>query len=202
MKNICLNYSMNNIKKYYPNYSQTELDEIRYGLEGIYLSITKLIVITTISIIFNLFNEMLIMLVTFNILRTTGFGIHAKKSIDCWISSTIMFIGFPYISKLLIIPFPIHIIISFILFILLLLYAPADTYKRPIIKKKKRIMYKTITCFNTLILLIISFLTESSITNLILFGIFAEVLLVNPLTYKIFKLPYNNYKNYGLNSNV
>lgn len=202
MKNICLNYSINSIKKYYPNYSETQLEEIRYGLEGIYLSITKLVVISIVSIILNLFNEMLIMLICFNVLRMTGFGIHAKKSIDCWISSTIMFIGFPYISKLLIIPLPIHVVMSFVLFILILLYAPADTYKRPLIKKKKRIIYKIITSINTVILITISFFTNNTITNLILFGILTEVILVNPLTYKIFKLPYKNYKTYGLNSNV
>lgn len=202
MKNICLNFSMNSIKKYYPNYSETQLEEIRYGLEGIYLSITKLVFISTLSIILNLFSEMLIMLIAFNILRMSGFGIHAKKSIDCWISSTIMFIFFPYISKLLIIPLPIHIIVSVVLLILIILYAPADTYKRPLIKKKKRIIYKIITSINTVILITISFFTNSVITNLILFGILTEVILVNPLTYKLFNLPYKNYKTYGLNSNV
>ena len=202
MKNICLNFSMNSIKKYYPDYSETQLEEIRYGLEGIYLSITKLVVISIVSIILHLFNEMLIMLICFNVLRMTGFGIHAKKSIDCWISSTIMFIGLPYISKLLIIPLPIHVVMSFVLFILILLYAPADTHKRPLIKKKKRIIYKIITSINTIILLIISFFTNSVITNLILFGILTEVILVNPLTYKLFNLPYKNYKTYDLNSNV
>lgn len=202
MKNICLNFSMNSIKKYYPDYSETQLEEIRYGLEGIYLSITKLVVISIVSIILHLFNEMLIMLIAFNILRMSGFGIHAKKSIDCWISSTIMFIGLPYISKLLIIPLPIHIIVSVVLLILIILYAPADTYKRPLIKKKKRIIYKIITSINAIILLIISFFTNSVITNLILFGILTEVILVNPLTYKLFNLPYKNYKTYGLNSNV
>lgn len=202
MKNVCLNYSMNSIKKYYPNYSDTQLAEIRYGLEGIYLSITKLIVISILSIILNLFNEMIVMLITFNLLRMTGFGIHAKKSIDCWISSTIIFIVFPYISKLLIIPLPIHIIVSIVLLILIILYAPADTYKRPLIKKKKRIFYKIVTSINTLILITTSFFTNNTITNLILFGILTEVILINPLTYKLFNIPYKNYKNYGLNSNV
>ena len=67
MKNICLNFSMNSIKKYYPDYSDTQLEEIRYGLEGIYLSMTKLIVISILCIILNLFNEMLVMLITFNV---------------------------------------------------------------------------------------------------------------------------------------
>lgn len=202
MKELFLNYSITSIKKYYPNYDDVKLAELKYGLEGFYLSFTKLFVISIISIIFHLFFEMIIMLIVFNILRTTGFGIHAKRSIDCWISSTIMFIVFPLLSKILFIPSWLHITLSIIFVIMIILYAPADTVKRPLINKKKRTIYKIITIINTLILIIISFFTTTTITNLILFGIFTEVLLINPLTYKVCRLPYRNYKNYGLNSNV
>lgn len=202
MKELFLNYSITSIKKYYPNYDDVKLAELKYGLEGFYLSFTKLFVISIISIIFHLFFEMIIMLIVFNILRTTGFGIHAKRSIDCWISSTIMFIVFPWLSKILFVPSWLHIILSIIFVIMIILYAPADTIKRPLINKKKRTIYKIITIINTLILIIISFFTTTTITNLILFGIFTEVLLINPLTYKVCGLPYRNYKNYGLNSNV
>ena len=176
MKQLFLNYSMESIKRNYPNYDDQTLEEIRYGLEGIYLSLTKLVVISILSIILNIFYEMLIMLICFNILRTTGFGLHAKKSIQCWISSTIMFIFLPLISKYFVISKVVHIIFSILLLLLILLYAPADTYKRPLIKKKKRVIYKIITTINTLILIIISFYTKSTITNLILFGILIEVI--------------------------
>ena len=63
-------------------------------------------------------------------------------------------------------------------------------------------LYKIITIMNTLILLTFSFFTSKTITNLIIFGVLTEVLLINPLTYKVCGLPYRNYKNYGLNSNV
>lgn len=202
MKQLFLNYSMINIKRYYPDYNEQKLEEIRYGLEGIYLSLTKLVVISILSIILNIFYEMLILLICFNILRATGFGLHAKKSIQCWISSTIMFIFLPFISKYFVISKTVHIIFSILLLLLILLYAPADTYKRPLIKRKKRIIYKIITTINTLILIIISFYTTSTITNLILFGILIEVILTNPITYKIFHLPYQNYKTYGLNRHV
>ena len=202
MKQLFLNYSIESIKRNYPNYDDQTLEEIRYGLEGIYLSLTKLVVISILSIILNIFYEMLIMLICFNILRTTGFGLHAKKSIQCWISSTIMFIFLPLISKYFVISKVVHIIFSILLLLLILLYAPADTYKRPLIKKKKRVIYKIITTINTLILIIISFYTKSTITNLILFGILIEVILTNPITYKIFHLPYQNYKTYGLNRHV
>lgn len=202
MKELFLNYSMANIKKYYPHYDDIKLDELRYGLEGVYLSITKLFIISLLSIALNLFFEMIIMLVVFNILRATGFGIHAKRSIDCWISSIIIFLLFPWLSKIVFIPTWAHIMLSIIFLVLIILYAPADTIKHPLINKRKRIKFKIITTINTLILIVISFFTNSIITNLILLGIFTEVILIHPLTYMVFGLPCRNYKNYGLNNNV
>lgn len=202
MKELFLNYSIANIKKYYPEYDDIKIAELKYGLEGYYLSFTKFVVISIISIIFNLFMEMIIMLIAFNLLRFTGFGMHAKKSIYCWISSTIMFICMPWIAKIISIPMWLHIIMSILAIILIAIYSPADTIKRPLINKKKRYVYKVITIINTIILIIISFYVNSVISNLIMFGIFTEVLLINPITYKVCGLPYRNYKNYGLNINV
>lgn len=202
MKKLFLNYSMSNIKKYFPNYDDDKLAEIRYGLEGIYLSFTKLIVISIITILLNLFFEMIIMMIVFNILRATGFGIHAKKSIDCWISSTLIFILFPLLSKWIILPIWLHIVISIIFLIMIAIYAPSDTVKHPLIYKKKRIILKIVTVISTLILIIISFFTNPIISNLILFGILTEIIVIHPITYKICDLPYGNYKKYGLNSNV
>ena len=51
MKNILLDSIINNIKKYY-NYDEVKLKEIRYGLESLYLSLTKIIVVIILSIIF------------------------------------------------------------------------------------------------------------------------------------------------------
>lgn len=202
MKTLFLNSCMKNIRKYFPEYDECKIDEIRYGIEGIYLSITKLIVISLISYLFNLFHEMLIMLIIFNILRMTGFGIHAKRSIDCWISSTLIFIFFPLLSKIIVIPTAVHTILAIIFLILIVKYAPADTVKHPLIKEKKRNIFKIITTINTFILLMISFFTNNVITNLIMFGILTEIILIHPYTYYLFSLPYNNYKNYGLNNNV
>ena len=47
-----------------------------------------------------------------------------------------------------------------------------------------------------------NYIKDNTISNLLLFGILIEVVLINPITYMVFKMPYNNYKTYGLNSNV
>ena len=79
------------VKEIYPDYDEDRLDEIRYGLEATYLSITKLVVILGISLLLGIFKESVILLVLFNFLRLTGFGLHATKSWICWVSSSITF---------------------------------------------------------------------------------------------------------------
>ena len=203
MKKVFLNACINAIKDNNSSIDNEKLDEIRYGLEGLYLTITKATVIFTITLLFGTFKEMLIMLFVFNVLRKTGFGIHAKKSWQCWISSLSIFVILPYIAKIVTIPLVIKKILSIISIILMLLYAPADTVKRPLINKRKRLIWKTLSVINCSILVIILLLTKNNtMSNLLLFGIYTEVIFINPLTYKIFKLPYNNYLNYDLNRNV
>lgn len=197
MKKKFLNYAIKSIHESNPDYDEIKLAELRYGLEGFYLSVTKLIVIFTIAIILGIFKEMLIMLIIFNILRTTGFGLHATKSWICLVSSTSVFIGLPYVATMLIVPTSFKYLLAVASTILIFMYAPADTKKRPLIKKNKRDIYKFITTISCIILNIISLIIDNYVlSNLILFGIWTEVIMILPLTYKIFNLSYNNYKNY------
>jgi accessory gene regulator B len=203
LKKFVLNYCLKIIKQNNSDISEVKLEEIKYGLEGIYLTLTKTIFIFLITYVLGIFKEMIIMLFTFNILRTTGFGIHAKKSWQCWISSTILFIFFPFISKYIYISNAFKIVLGIIAIVVMFLYAPADTVKHPLVNKKKRLIWKIMTVINCIILVLVSIcVKDNAISNLMIFGIYSEVIVIIPLTYKIFDLPYNNYKNYGLNSNV
>ena len=51
------------------DYSELELKKLRYGLEGIYLTLTKTIIILLVSVILNIFIETLICILLFNIIR-------------------------------------------------------------------------------------------------------------------------------------
>ena len=59
MKKYILNKLRKSIKKQYPNYSNDKLDEIMYGLEGVYLTIEKAIIIFAIAIITGMVKELL-----------------------------------------------------------------------------------------------------------------------------------------------
>ena len=127
------------------DFTEQKLYEIKYGLESLYLTLTKIIVIYLISILLKTSKELSLVFLFYGILRLTGFGLHAKNTKECWIISLLILVPFPYLLKVVLIPKYINIILSVIGTILLLIYSPADTKKRPLIHKKKRIMYKIIT---------------------------------------------------------
>ena len=198
LKKKLINSSINNIKKVKPNLTEEDLEVIEYGLEGLYLTLTKLVIIIVLSIILHIFKEVLLTILFYNIIRFSAFGIHAKKSSYCLINSLIFFIGGPYLGIYLNINLITKIIISLICLICIILYAPADTVKRPLINKKKRLRFKIISIISSTILTILIIIySKNSISNFMLIGFIEATLMVLPVTYKLFGLPYNNYKQYS-----
>lgn len=196
MKNLIINKLMASIEKK-NKYDKVKLAEIKYGLSTLYINITKTIVIFTLAYFLNIIKELLLILLFYGLLRLTGFGLHAKKSWQCWIGSLVTFLLLPYIVKTLTINFYIRLIISTLSVIFIFIYAPADTEKRPLIRKKRRILYKIMCTLTSIGLVIYSLFTKNIlIQNSIFFSLILECFMISPLTYKIFKLKYANYKNY------
>ena len=196
MQKIVINHWMNIIKKC-NNYDNIKLEEIKYGLTGLYMTISKLIVILLISLILKITKNTLILLVLFNIIRLTSFGIHAKKSWICLISSIIIFICFPILLNLFHSNLFFRIIVGAINVIHIFIYSPADTKKRPIVSLKRRKVYKYISTSIAITFVIVSLIINNYyIQNSLIFVLIIQNILISPITYKILKEPYNNYTKY------
>lgn len=203
MKGFVLDKCMNIIKKNM-QYDDTKLEEIEYGLEGIYLTITKIIIISILCILLGIFKEFLTFIIIYSIMRAPSFGIHASKSWICLITSTIFFLGFPLLSIYTKLNITTKIIIGIISIIGIYLFSPADTEKRPIINKTRRKIYKALSTVLGITYIILSIkITNNFISNCFIYSTILQNILISPLTYKIFKMSYNNYKEYikkyGLN---
>lgn len=198
MKKIFLEKVMKSIKNKYPNYDNDKLEVIAYGLESLYIMITKMIVISLIALLTDVFKEMLLIMILYNIIRTTAFGMHAKESWQCYIISITLFIGGALLFKYVDVSFYVKASIGAISYIFLVIYAPADTYKRPLVNAKKRQIYKMITAITSSIyLILIIIFRDSNISTAISMGLLDAMLMIHPLTYRVFHLPYNNYKTYN-----
>lgn len=196
MKKFIIEKCMNYIEKN-TNYDHIKLKEIEYGLVGIYLTITKMIIIFSIAFILNIFKEMLIFTLIFNIVRMPAFGLHATKSWICLLSSLLIFIILPYSCTIFNINVYIKMFICMLCIFLMFKNAPADTQKRPIVSAKRRKTYKALA---TLIAILFSigaiFIKNNFLSNCLIFALVLENLLISPFTYRLFKLPYNNYITY------
>ena len=197
MKKKILNHCMSIVKDKYPEYDGDKLEVINYGLESIYLTFTKIIIIFILAIILKIWKEVLLLLAFYNLIRVSAFGMHAKKSIHCLIISLTLFIGGVYLCRYLVIPLILKVVLSIICIVLIAKYAPADTEKRPIINKKLRKKYKIISVIISGVFAIsIVLLSDKSISNYLLLGMIEATIMLLPITYKIFDLPYDNYKKY------
>ena len=168
MKNLIVNGTMNYITKY-KDYDEVTLEELRYGLASIYLTFSKLIIISIIAIILGIFKEMITLLIVYNILRCVSFGLHASKSWICLLSSTIIFIG----GTLLCIYFKTNNYIIYITALLTIpiiyLYSPADTKKRPIVNPKRRKIYKNLSTSIAIIFYLLALIIENNFITKICF---------------------------------
>ena len=199
MKKVITNFFEKRINKFYI-YDEIEKERLHYGFEVIYLSISKLVIILLIAYAFGTLKESLFVLIIFSIIRLFAYGIHMDKSYKCYILSIFSFVVLPK----LFINFrldPLNMSLIFILCLIsMFLYAPADTHNKPLINKNKRFKYKSFSIIITVILGVFLMLSKKTdIKNIILLSVVLESILINPVTYKIFKLPYNNYRDFKIN---
>lgn len=193
MKKIIIAKCMNYIRRH-TEYDEIKLKEIEYGIVSIYLTFSKIIIVLILSLLLNIFKEVIVFMIFFNILRTTGFGLHATKSWICLLSSILIFICIPLLCKYIHININLKIIICIISTIFMLKNAPADTKKKPIVNKKRRLILKLISTALAIIFSISAITIKNNfLSNCLVFSLILENCLIAPSTYKIFKLPYNNY---------
>ena len=185
MRDKLLDYTIDNIKLRY-NVSDIKAEEIKYGLYGLYTIITKSTVICIIAFVLSFFKEFIIFLIFYALLRSVGFGAHAKTNFQCWFFSTILLIGIPYFLSKITINFSVKIVIWSFCFLNFLIFSPADTEKRPIISKKRKLVFKIV--ISNLSLLYLALLIKfNSFSNLILASMILEGILVNPIGYVLMR---------------
>lgn len=196
MKEKFINLSINFISKY-QECDDLKLKRLKYGLEGIYSLIVKISVVILISIITKTLTETLLFILFYAGIRTFSFGWHAKSNIACWITTLLIYNVILYF--IINIDYPIYIgyIILGISLISMLLWAPADTPKRPLIRKKQRLKSKILS-ITVLVLYAVIYVTINSnpLKNIILYSLLIQTILINPITYKITNTRFNNYKYY------
>lgn len=202
MKDKFVNSSIKFIMKY-QECDDLKLKKLNYGLQGIYSLVVKLTVIIIISIITKTISQTLLFLLFYSGIRTYSFGWHAKTNIGCWISSIIVYNIIPLLIKNYIISDIIGYIILGIASISMILWSPADTPKRPLIRKTHRKKCKIISTSVIIVYIFLFIINKNNmINNAIIYASLIQSLFINPLFYKLTNTKYNNYKYYKKRINM
>lgn len=197
MRNIVINPLIQFIRTNNPQYSDEKMAEIRYGLVSIYILITKLVVIFLLSILLGIENQVICFTLIYSGIRSFSFGLHSNKSSACLISSSIIFIGIPYLCSVIQLKSIVRGIIGCITIILIFLHSPADTHKRPIVNPTRRMVYKYLSTMIAILYTGISIITKDNfIGNVLIGSLVVQCFIISPLVYKILGHPYNNYLTY------
>ena len=196
MKDKFVNTSINFINKY-QNCDDLKLKQLKYGLEGMYGLVVKITVVIIISIICHTTAQTLMYLLFYIGIRTFSYGIHAKSNIACWITTILIYNIIPILCKNIIIPNIFGYIVLGVALVSMILWSPADTPKKPLIRKENRKKCKILSIIVVLIYTII-FLTNQNtlINNALIYALLIQSIFINPITYKLTRTPFNNYKHY------
>jgi len=193
VKEVFINSSFNYINKHQKLDHYNEV-KIKYGLEVMYSFITKTLAIFIMSILIKTFFENFFILIFYGILRTFSHGIHAKSNTNCWLSTMLTYLITGLFCKYIIIPKHILYFISILSLIIIVTYAPSDTKYRPIRRKNKRIKLKILSILSVISFSTLMLYTKFAYINSIAVSLILCVIAINPITYKILKMPRNNYK--------
>lgn len=199
MKEKFVSSSINFISKY-QKCDDLKLKRLKYGLEGIYSLVVKTFVVLIISIITQTLIETLLLMIFYAGIRTFSYGMHAKNNITCWITTILIYNGCPFLKANINLPTLMGYIILFIALISMILWAPADTPKKPLIRKEQRRKCKILSIIIVLIYTLIFLINKNPIiNNSIIYALIIQIIFINPLTYKLTKTQFNNYKYYKKN---
>lgn len=183
---------------------ELKMKKLSYGLEAIYNLLSKTIILFIVALILNVWKEYLLLIVVYSVVRMYSYGIHAKTTLMCWLTTTPIYIGGSLFIKYASIPISYIYAIWIFGFVSFLLWAPADTPAKPLIREKRRHIQKIKACTICILLLgVMIIYPNNHLSNAICYALVVQSICINPITYCITKTPYANYKtyleNHGLN---
>lgn len=190
-----------------PEIDDERAEVINYGLQLVIGEIPKTFVLLAIAYAFGVLKLSILALLFIMPYRTFSGGVHLKTHIGCIIATSLFYVGNALLSKYIIIE-PIYIkyilIITTWIFsiIMIKLYAPADTEAVPILRKKDRDLKRKLSYITmTLTLVIAVFITNSQISNLLIFGTLIQTISITRFIYKLTNNKYG-YEEYMKNKEI
>lgn len=191
------------IRKKMPEIDDERAEVIKYGLQVLLGEIPKFFIMLAIAYVLGILK---LTLITFFVLlpyRGASGGFHLKTHIGCIITTCTFYCGIAFLSKIIqlgnIEKYVFILLVGIFGIMMIKKYAPADTENVPILSKKIR-KQKQIQAYIFLIvgLVIAGIIKNNVLTNIIIFGYFAQTCMITKWAYKITNNKYG-YEVYSIN---
>ena len=174
-----------------PEIDDERAEVINYGLQIVIGEIPKTIIILAIAYAFGVLKLSILALLFIMPYKMFSGGVHLKTHTGCIVATSLFYVGNAFLSKNIVIE-PLYIKYTLIAgiwifsLIMIKLYAPADTENVPILRKKDRDLKRDLSYITmTLTLVIAIFITNSTVSNLLIFGTLLQTISISKFIYKI-----------------
>lgn len=174
-----------------PDVDDERAEIINYGLQLVIGEIPKTFALLLIAYLCGVLGLSVLALLFIMPYRTFSGGVHLKTHIGCIVATSLFYVGNALLSKNVVFnPIYIKYIIIALTWtfsmIMIKLYAPADTEAVPILRKKDRNLKRIMSYITmTLTLVIAIFITDSTISNLLIFGTLIQTITISRFIYKL-----------------
>ncbi|MBC2189639.1 accessory gene regulator B family protein [Listeria booriae] len=178
-----------------------EVDEdrfaiVKYGVEIFLVNVTKGIIVYLAAALLGMLWQTLVVHLSYLLIRRHSFGLHAKTSLGCTITSVVMFVILPYFVKEVQLSEWMIVLISGLILLNIAIFAPSDTENMPLFNAQKRHVLRRKSIFDALVVVAIALLVPyGDIKVLLLCGGIIQAITIHPWTYYLLKRRYNNYEN-------
>ncbi len=193
-----------------PDVDDERAEIINYGLQLVIGEIPKTFALLLIAYLCGVLGLSVLALLFIMPYKTFSGGVHLKTHIGCIVATSLFYVGNALLSKNVVFnPIYIKYIIIALTWvfsmIMIKLYAPADTEAVPILRKKDRNLKRVMSYITmTLTLVIAIFITNSTISNLLIFGTLIQTITITRFIYKLTnnKYGYEEYIKAKQNTNL
>ncbi len=186
---IC-NYLTNKIRAKMPDINNERAEIINYGLQILFGEIPKTFIFIAVAAVLGILKEFFITMLVIFPYRAFSGGFHLKTHLGCTLATSLMYCGIPFASKYFILSKTVKyiaIIFTWIFGIIMCkLYAPADTENVPILRKKERKLKQVLSYIILTVTLAIGFfISNHTIENIIILGMFIQSITISRFAYKL-----------------
>lgn len=179
------------IKQNVENIDEEKELVINFGVKLIFGELPKIIILFILGFLLGIGWYTLIFFVLLCAYRGFTGGFHLKTHLGCMLTTSFLYLGPILLAKYVTISqdYILYIMVAVIAIfsiIVITKYAPADTENIPILSKKER-KSKKIKAYITLVVLlgIMLFSPDKTISYMLVYGMFLQNLTVTPIAYKL-----------------